>query len=202
MAITYPLAVPTSPKPREFAFQFAPNTAATTSIYSGATQTYEHDGLVWSASVSLPPLLNTSQAREWHGFLASLNGQRGTFTMGPPQHATPSGTQAADISIRVAALAQAKTLEVKGMTAAATILRGDLISVASRLYMVMEDVTANGSGEADLTLSHGLREAAAVDVTVGLLNPVGTWRLRDPNVSRQIQVGGVSSVSFAIVEAI
>ena len=202
MAVSYPVTPPSSPKAVRFALEFQPNTASARSIFTKEVQTYVHDGLVWAGSITLPPLLNTTQARDWHGFLVSLNGLEGTFTYGPVQHATPSGTQAADIALRSAAAIGAQSIEVDGMTASATLLRGDMISIASRLYMLTEDATANGSGEADLTLSHPLRAAAANNDTVTILNPVGTWRLSDPNVVRQIVPGGVSQISFSVVEAI
>ena len=196
MAISYPLTAPTTPKAREMALQFQPRTAVSESPYTGQVQTYEHEGLVWSASISLPPLLNETTARDWHGFLAALNGRVGTFTMTPSQHATPKGTQAANFSVKTAAAIRATSLEVKGMTASATMDRGDLISISNRLYMLTETATADGSGDATLTLSHGLRAAAAVDDIVSVLNPVGTWRLAENGVSRRIQVGGVSSISL------
>lgn len=202
MPISYPIAAPASPRPSAFDLEFQPNIAFSRSPFSGAVKTYEFDGIVWRAAITLPPLANATQAREWHGFLAALNGMSGTFTMAPIQHATPSGTQAANIAVRTAALIRAKEVAVKGMTAGATLLRGDMISIASRLYQVVETATANGSGQASLTLSHGLRAAAAVDDTITLLNPVGTWRLSNNAALRQIVVGGVSNISFAVEEAL
>lgn len=202
MTISYPLAAPSSPKAESFDLIFRPKVSVSESMFTDVVQTYTHHGLVWEASVTLPPLLNSTTAREWHGFLTSLNGRVGTFTMGPPQHATPRGTQAANFAIKTIAAVRATSIEVKSMTAAATLLAGDLISIASRLYMVVEDATADGSGDATLTLSHGLRAAVAVDDTVTCLNPVGTWRLADNATPRSIQRGGVSRISFGAVEAL
>lgn len=202
MSITYPLAAPSAPKPESFDWIFDPKIAASESVFTDAVQTYEHHGLVWAAAVTLPRLLNESAAREWHGFLTSLNGRAGTFTMGPPQHAAPRGSQAANFTVKTVAAQRAKSIEVKGMTAAATLLVGDLISIASRLYMVVEDATADGSGDATLTLSHGLRAAVAVDDAVTCLNPAGTWRLAENATPRAIEKGGVSRISFAMVEAL
>lgn len=202
MTVTYPLAAPTDPGPQTVALQFRARVAASESIFTGAVQTYEHTGLVWSASVGLPQMRNIDQAKEWAGFLTALNGREGTFSMAPPQYAAPRGTQAANIAVAAAAAIRAKSVDVKGMTVGATLLVGDLISIASRLYRVVEDATADGSGEATLTLSHGLRAAAAVDDVVTVLSPVGTWRLGDPTVVQNIQPGGVSGMSFLAVEAI
>lgn len=202
MSITYPLTAPTSPAIRTLDLEFAPAIATTESPFTTQVTTYEHEGLVWRASVTLPPLRNTDGARIWQGFLVALNGRVGTFTMSPPQSATPRGTQAVDIAVRTATSRRAKTLPVKGLTVGATLLRGDLISIADRLYMLAAAVTGDGSGEATLTLSHGLRADVSVDETVKVLAPVGTWRLSDNAVVRSIQLGGVSTISFGVEEAI
>lgn len=201
MAITYPLTFPTDPAPANFDLTFMPNVGMSQSIYTDDVQTYTHDRLVWSAAVSMPTMWDAIKGREFHGFFTALRGKAGTFTMVLPDHASPRGTQNANFNVKTTTAIRSETLECDGLTIGATLLTGDMISVDDRLYMVMENATADGSGEATLTLSHGLRAEATAGDTVTCINPVGTWRLASDPV-RQTNNVNHANFNFAIVEAV
>jgi len=97
----------------------------------------------------------------WHSENAIV-----THTAGVPG-GTPlvNGAHAAD------ATARSDTLAVDGMTiTTGTYLAGDVITVAghSQTYTVLADATANGSGEATLSIAPGLQAAVADNAAVTL----------------------------------
>ena len=202
MAITYPLTFPTDPVPADFDLVFEPNVGMSRSIYSDNVQTYEHDRLVWGAAVTMPTMWDATKGREFHGFFTALRGQAGTFTMILPDHASPRGTQNANFNVKTTTAIRSETLECDGLTVGATLLTGDMISVDNRLYMIMEDATADGSGAATLTLSHGLRAEATATDAVTCINPVGTWRLSSNGVVRQTNNVNHVNFNFSMVEAV
>ncbi len=203
MAITYPITFPTTVAPSEFSLEFRPQQGIAVSPFSGQAQSYTHNGIVWYATVQLPPMTN-NQLREYHGFLVALNGVEGSFTCPTFGYSTPAGTQNANFNLASDEDLYSKELSVDGMTASATLIRGDILSIADRIYMITEDVTASGSGTATIKISHGLRAAASSGAAVNVIWPVGTWRLEpSQSIAQSQMIGGVGQVySFAMAEVV
>ena len=59
--------------------------AVTESPFTYDQQVYAHQGAIWEAEVSLPPL-NHNEARSVEAFIVGLKGRSGTFTFGHPLH--------------------------------------------------------------------------------------------------------------------
>ena len=202
MALTYPLTAPTSPAPRTFDLIYDSGASVSASPFTTQVQTFEHERLHWSAAVTLPPMKDDPDGRKWHGFLISLRGKVGTFYMTPPDHATPSGTERNNFQLASTALIRADEISVQSMTPGATMLVGDLMQISNRLYMVAEDMTADGSGTGTIKLTHGMRAQSNGLTNVVVLNPKGKWRLSSSQATKATDQANIANISFSMVEAI
>lgn len=178
MAITYPLTLPVSRYPAEISVRPVFANAQTVSPFSYASQQVRHTGFRWEAELTLPPMpLET--ARDWLGWIVSLQGNYGTFTMIDPL-ASWGGTATAP-TLSGAHSARATTLTLAGAGNGGTFKRGDQIEIVtsstSRLHMICADATADGAGAATVDIQPGLRAAVAGATAVGITSPKGTYRL-------------------------
>lgn len=186
MAITYPIALPADPAPRDV--RLAPITfaAMSRSPWSGAQQVQLNAGMMWRFSADYPPM-SAVQAREWVGSLSQLNGRFGTFLFGDPLWKAPRGTWAGSPVVDGAGQA-GQGLAVRGFTAGATGLKGDYFQIgsgaSSRLYMATVDFTADGAGEATLDIWPRLRGAPADGAALVTATPQGVFRLTAPGFER------------------
>lgn len=198
---TFPITQPATPGFRDVEFFLERVTGVTRSPFSLREQVYQHPGAAWRGSVSLPPMKEATAA-PWAAFLRQLAGRFGSFTTAPPDRKKPRGTQSANFSVNGSHAVRATSLVVSGMTASATLLKGDRISIAQRLHEVVEDATADGSGNATLTIEPGLRDALVGGETVKCDPPEVRLRLTEDNVGLSRDVAGFYHLSFAFVEAL
>ena len=114
-------------------------------------------------------------------FLLQLRGRRGTFSLGDQDRKTIQGT--ATGTVRVNGASQTgNQVALDGFTASRSNVfkAGDYIQINSYLYMVTEDVSADGSGEANVKIEPALRqgiETIANDATVVYSNTKTLFRL-------------------------
>ena len=87
------------------------------------------------------------------------------------------------------------------MTAAATLLAGDRISIGALLHEVVVDATADGGGAATLTIEPPLRAALDGGETVKCDPPEIDLRLVTNNVGLTKDHRGLYRLSFAVREA-
>ena len=91
MAITYPLATPTSIGIESIELRAVNSVATSQSPYTYKQQIVSHGGQKWEASVNIPSV-RRDLAAGWKAMLVALKGQEGTFLLGDPDYATPQGT--------------------------------------------------------------------------------------------------------------
>jgi hypothetical protein len=91
MAITYPIALPTSPGFTRVTIQPRSAVALYASPFTMQQQVYAHQGQMWTGQVELPPM-SRDEAAPWAAALTSLNGIQGTFILGDPAWLLPRGT--------------------------------------------------------------------------------------------------------------
>ena len=208
MSITYPLAMPSSPSPRQVDFVANNLVSVAVSPFTGSQQVYQWAGQWWEAQIGLPPMLE-SEAATWVAFLNSLKGRTGTFHIGDPARKTPLGTVPGTPLVNGAQTGGGNTLATKGWTASQTgILKaGDYIQLGSgttqRLYQVLTDTDSDASGNATLDIFPVLRSEGATDgASITTSNCQGTFRLAG-NVNKwQVDYTRVWIISFAAIEAI
>lgn len=158
-------------------------TAVSSSPFTYTQQVYEHQGVVWEAEISLPPL-NHADAKVMTGFLAGLRGQSKTFTFGNPIHTT-----SATGNITGAVGATSVTANFSGAVV------GDHFQHGEHLYII----TGLGSGTAEIMPP--LRTSAATS-TVDFTLPKGRWRLAANEVNWSINQASIYGFTLAVVEAI
>lgn len=185
MAITYPLTLPNRPAPSHFAIEPASFSAMTQSPWTAAQQVQLNQGQMWTISIDLPPM-GESDARDWLSTLISLRGQYGTFLYGNPKMKQPRGNWGSAPVIS-GDNQTGQELAVGGLPANAVIRAGDFFQIGNgstaRLYMVTQDATADGSGDATLDIWPRLRTATTNGAAIVASSPRGVFRLAAPSIS-------------------
>jgi hypothetical protein len=194
MAISYPLALPTSIGIAEITLSADNAVAISQSPFTFQQQVIRHPGQRWSASVSIPPV-RRDLAEPWVAFLLALNGPVGTFLLGDPNAKAPRGS-ATSATITGAAGAASPTITMIG-----TLLAGDYIQVGTggtaTLHKVLQDRTGTGTIE----IWPALR-STVTGATVTLTDTVGRFRLSGNQQSFSINNASIYGISFDCVEAL
>jgi 3D (Asp-Asp-Asp) domain-containing protein len=179
--------------------------AVTTSPFTFQTQVHQHQGEFWRTVISLPPMLRAN-ANIWLSFLLQLRGRRGTFKIGDQDAKTITG--AATGTIRVNGASQTGNqvaLDGFANSTSNVFKAGDYIQIGSYLYMVIEDVSSNASGEADVKIEPALRsslETIADDTTVIYSNTTTIMRLDTNELGWQTDKVSKYGISFSASEAL
>lgn len=204
MPISYPLSLPASPGPVRVTLTAVSSVGVNRSPWTFQTQVQEHPGQSWAAEITLP-IMEREAAEEWIAFLLSLNGQSGTFLLGDPAAKIPRGLAEGLPKVDGAHAAQARTINTKGWTTSITgiLLKGDYISIGSRLYKLLNDADSDGSGDAALDIWPSLREPIADDDLILTTSCQGLFRLTN-NITPLFNADDAKlySVSFSAVEAV
>jgi hypothetical protein len=99
-----------------------------------------------------------------------------------------------------------KTLTVDGFSAGATVKEGDWLQFGTgaltRLHQVVQDATANGSGQATLEIWPALRELQADNAQLVSANTKGIWRLASNEREWSMSVGQIYGLSLKAIEAL
>lgn len=182
MAITYPLALPTTDQPADIMWGPESVVAKTSSPFTGDIEVQRHDGQMWHATLNYPPL-ERADAERLIVFLLSLDGQYGTFTMSPPDAGTPRGP-AGGTPLVNGADQSGTDLDIDGLPVSSSVyLEGDYIQLGSglsaRLHKILSDVTSDGSGEATISLWPRIKSSSVPSDNDPIVtsSPVGLFRL-------------------------
>jgi len=153
MTISYPLSVPASPTVSEVRWIQEQSMVVDESPFSFAKQVQVFSGERWRIEVSIDAM-ERADAAAWSAFLASLRGPFGTFLFGDELYKTPRGL--AGGTPRVNGGSQSGyTLVTDGWTNGASALKaGDFFQISGTNYIhqVLNDATADGSGNATLDI--------------------------------------------------
>ena len=177
---SYPLTFPTVSGIKTQRFSLNRTVAVSASPFTGQEQVFQHEGEFWTTQITFPPMLK-DKAAVVIAFLLQLRGRRGTFKIGDQDRKTIQGV--ATGTIRVNGASQTgNQVALDGFANSTSNLfkAGDYIQIGSYLYLVTEDVTSNGSGEADVKIEPALRqgiETISDDATVLYTNTTTIMRL-------------------------
>ena len=203
MAISYPITFPTAPNYSGVTLRAMHATVTTQSPFTYKQQIFRHPGARWEASVQLPPM-KRDQAGGWKSALTSLRGQSGTFLLGNANYYTPRGTlrsTASDVQCAATGSANSEALTLDFNVSTKTLLAGDYIQLGtgatSRLYMILEDQTGDGSVE----VFPRLRESYS-DAVVTTTGAVGVFRLRSNVVEYGWDNLETYGLQFEAIEAV
>tara|TARA_R100001377_G_scaffold71681_1_gene47334 strand:- start:382 stop:1008 length:627 start_codon:yes stop_codon:yes gene_type:complete len=202
---SYPLTLPTATGVTTQNFGLRRTVAITQSPFTAQQQVFEHEGSQWNATITLPPMLK-DKASIWLSFFLQLRGFRGTFKLGDQDRKTIQGTATGTVRINGAGQT-GNQVALDGFTAsrANVFLAGDYIQINSYMYMVTANVTANGSGEANVKIEPALRtgiEPINNDTTVIYLNTTTLMRLDSNELNWDTNKVSLYGISFSCSEAL
>lgn len=210
MAITYPLSLPTTIGIGEIELRANNVVGVSQSPFTYKQQVVQHQGQRWEASVSIPPV-RKDLAEAWIAFLISLKGPVGTFYLGDPNMATPSGAATGSDTVTVSTSSyvgdEALPIVNSGGAAVTNFLRaGDYIQIGSgvtqTLHKVLTDTTLASDGTASVDIWPALRTFVAPGTSVVHQSAKGVFRLSSPMTSWSINNSSVYGISFDAVEVI
>ena len=177
MATSFPISLP-SVGTRSIRIRQAGVVAVGESPYTLEQQVQRHQGQAWLLDLEFPPL-GRVDAEPLVAALCSLNGREGTFLFGDSANKSPRGT-AGGTPLVNGADQTGEDLITDGWSAGATIKAGDWLQLGSgstsRLYKNLADVTADGSGNATLTLWPRIHTAWANNAAITTTFPKGVFR--------------------------
>lgn len=206
MTITYPLTPPSTPGIRTSGFKMANAVAISESPFTFEQQAYAHQGERFGPiTITMPPM-KRDKAGPWIAFFAKLQGRKGTFLMGDPDGKTPQGV-ATGTPLVNGGSQTGNSLVTDGWTHSVTgILKAnDYIQLGSgstaRMYMVLDDVNSDGSGNATLTIWPSLRSTPLDNAAIVVSNCVTQFRL-DGDFGWDADLNSVYTWSFSASEAL
>lgn len=194
MAISYPLALPTSIGIAEITLSANNAVAISQSPFTFQQQIIRHPGQRWTASISIPPV-RRDLAEPWVAFLLAMNGPVGTFLLGDPNGKAPRGT-ATSATITGTAGSASPTITMTG-----TLLAGDYIQLGSGATATLHKVLQDRSGTGTVEIWPALR-SDVTGATATLTNTVGRFRLSGTQQSFNINDASIYGISFDAVEAL
>jgi len=194
MALSYPLATPTSIGIESIELRAVNAVAVSQSPFTYKQQVISHGGQKWEASVNIPSV-HRDKAAQWKSMLVGLKGQVGTFLLGDPDYITPQGTVS---SCTLSGSAGDETVTVV-MTG--TLKAGDYIQLGSGATAKLHQVIVDQNGSGSLEIWPALR-ANYSTATVTFNSPKGVFRLSTNLTSWSINNASTYGISFEAVEAI
>lgn len=160
------VSFPTAAGPKAVEWSLDDSVGMVRSVFTGQAQAQKWPGAdLLSGTVTLAPRSQV-EADDWIAFLMQLRGMANAFQLADPLQPKPrgslSGLPVVDNS-GGANLAGSELLATKGWTANAqgVLLRGDWIQLGYRLHRVLDNVDADGSGNATFPIWPTLREQPA-----------------------------------------
>tara|TARA_R100001460_G_scaffold72732_1_gene113530 strand:- start:9 stop:635 length:627 start_codon:yes stop_codon:yes gene_type:complete len=202
---SYPLTLPTVTGVKTQNWGLNRVVAVTESPFTNQQQVFEHEGAQWRTTMTLPPMKKDSAA-VWLAFFMSLRGRRGTFKLGDQDRKTIQGVATGTIRVNGASqTGNQVALDGFANSTNNVFKAGDYIQINSYLYMVIEDVNSNGSGEADVKIEPALRsgiETINDDTTVLYSNTTTIMRLDTNEFNWDTNQVSVYGISFACSEVL
>lgn len=179
----------------------------TESPFTLQSQSFKWEGEKWSMQLSMPPISNRIIAGEWRAFGVSLEGSYNYFLIGDPAAKNPNGNPIG-LPVVNGSGQTGNVLQSSGWQPDTNnLLRaGDYIQIGSglsaRLYMVINNVNSNASGNANITISPSLRYSPPNASTIIVNEAKGLFRLSDNSFSWSVRPGRIYNFSFNAEEVL
>ena len=140
---------PSTPTANSVSIGSQQNTIVSTTT-SGRRQARQIDGQRFRLTISFPPMTR-AEFSPINAFIVKQRSQLESFTYSPPTISTPLGVASGSILVNGAISAGATSCSIDGMANSTTgvFKAGDYFRFTgqSKVYMVMADVSSNGSGQ-------------------------------------------------------
>ena len=154
---------PSSPKTRDVAISSQQTTVVSTTT-SGRRQARQIDGQRFKLSLRFAPMTRT-QFAPILAFIMKQRSQLESFTYTPATMASTNGVATGSILVNGAVSAGATSCSIDGMANSTTgvFKAGDFFRFTgqTKVYMIVSDVSSNGSGQGTLTFEPPLRTAVS-----------------------------------------
>jgi hypothetical protein len=183
---------PSSPAPRDVAISTNQNTIVTTTA-SGRRQARQIDGQRFRLRLRFP-VMSRSEFAPIIAFIMKQRSQMESFQYVPPTIDDPLGVATGTILLNGSITAGVTTCTIDGMAVSTNgvLKAGDFFRFTgqTKVYMCVEDVDSNGSGEGTLTFEPPLRSNVSnnnviiygnVDFTVGLTGDIQEFTIGTEN---------------------
>jgi hypothetical protein len=177
--------MPGTPGQRSVSFTMHDSVATVPSPFTMQTQTQTWPGADWwEATISLPPMPRIA-AGAWVAFLAQCRGQECVFLLGDGSGAAPlgriEGQPVVDGTVGTNNQPASTVLYTRGWTPFShrVLLPGDYVQIGQRLYMCLDVVASDGSGNAVFNVWPSIREQPADGAAMIFRNTAGLFRLAD-----------------------
>jgi hypothetical protein len=195
---------PTSPNFRSLNFKDNRPTLVNQTL-SGKKQVRQIGSQYFSFTVQMPPL-QREKAQEVFAFLQKQKGSFEDFTIVAPLDNLGAGKAETDIQVVGAHTSGDATIALDGFTANQTgaLKAGDLVKFAghSKVYMVQNNIDADGSGALTLQISPNLITTLADNEAVTVNKPSFTVYLESNEIMYSTDASGFYSISFDVREVI
>jgi hypothetical protein len=179
---------PSTPTPRDVVIRSQQNTIVSTTA-SGRRQARQIDGQRFALTLRFP-VMTRAEFAPILAFIMKQRSQLESFTYTPATMEDTRGSAATVISVNGAHSAGDTTIDVDGMgnNLTGVLKAGDFIRFTgqSKVYMVVEDLSSNGSGAGTITIEPPLRSNLSdntvliynnVDFTVGLTSDIQEFNI-------------------------
>lgn len=202
MAITYPLAQPTSIGIADITFTMTNARASSQSPFTGRTQLYKWPLQQWDVSIMLPPV-KRDLAEPWLTFLAKLNAGASTdfpsFHLSNPD-ATPLGSQPSNFIVNNGGDPNTLLLGNLATGQNGVLEAGDYIRVgvggSARYHKVLDTVNSDVSGNAEVLVWPANYQSLS-NAEGSLQDAYGTFILTEPSVSFNINSISSYGIEFS-----
>lgn len=200
------VTLPSTPALREVQFTYHDAVAVSPRSFTGQMQAQVWPGAdMWSGTLTLPPLTQ-AQADQWEAALLQLRGMAYAFQLGDPRklvpRGNPVGSPAVDNTQNGGNPAMSQAIGIKGFTPSATgvLLRGDYLQADYRMYRVLDDVNADGSGKAVIPIWPSLREVPTNNFAIATSNCMALLRLAENDRNVTADFTKHTKLSFKFME--
>lgn len=196
MSITYP----TTPGFRDIDLKMKDPTIAFRA-QNGRRIVRKVNGHLWSFTLSYPPM-KREDFSPVIGALAKARGEYDTFTVIPPNLATPMGTQIANTTVGGNKSAGSTSITLSGGTVGATFKAGDVVKFSNhtKVYMITDDSTVGGGGTATINIVPPLTTAITTSHTAQHSNVPFTIALTNELQEIRANVAGFYSYELDVEE--
>ena len=194
MALSYPLATPTTIGIESIELRAVNAVAVSQSPFTYKQQIVSHGGQKWEASVNIPSV-HRDKAAEWKAMLVGLRGQTGTFLLGDPDYVTPQGTVSSCV------LSGNVGDDTASVVMTGTLKAGDYIQLGSGASSKLHQVLLDQDGDGTIEIWPSLR-SDYTSSTVVFNSPKGVFRLSTNMTSWSINNASIYGISFEAVEAV
>lgn len=172
----------------------------TSTTDSGKMFTTQVDGQRWKMTASFPPMTR-ADFMPIYAFIVKQRSQKESFSLIPPVVGNARGTETGTVLVNGSHSAGDTTIDIDGMNG--NFKAGEFIKFsANKVYMILEDVSADSNGEATITIEPPLRGNLSDNETVTYDSVPFTVRLQNDVQTFSTGTDGLYRFEIDVIEAL